>query len=39
MAEHSSDYERLAELDAEVKRLEAEKDDLELAWLAAAEQA
>ena len=38
MAEHSSDYERLAELDAEVTRLEAEKDALELAWLEAADQ-
>jgi ATP-binding cassette subfamily F protein uup len=38
MAEHSSDYERLAELDAELKQLEAEKDALELAWLEAAVQ-
>jgi ATPase subunit of ABC transporter with duplicated ATPase domains len=38
MAEHSSDYERLAELDAEVTQLEAEKDALELAWLEAADQ-
>ena len=39
MAEHSSDYERLAELDAELKQLEADKEALELAWLEAAEHA
>ncbi len=39
MAEHSSDYERLSELDSELRRLEGEKADLELVWLEAAEQA
>jgi ATP-binding cassette subfamily F protein uup len=38
MAEHASDYARLAELDAELQDLQAQKDDLELAWLTAAEQ-
>ena len=37
MTEHSNDYERLAELDAELRRLEAERVDLEQAWLAAAD--
>ncbi len=38
MSEHSSDYERLAELDVELRRLQDEKDALEHAWLEAAEQ-
>jgi ABC transport system ATP-binding/permease protein len=38
MAEHSSDYERLAELDTDLKTLESERDQLELAWLEAAEE-
>ena len=39
MAEHSSDHERLTELDIELRSLQAEKDELEGAWLEAAEQA
>ncbi|MFC4561943.1 ABC-F family ATP-binding cassette domain-containing protein [Nocardiopsis mangrovi] len=38
MAEAADDYTRLADLDAELKTLQAEKADLEEAWLAAAEQ-
>src|SRR5690349_15890194 len=38
MAEHSTDYERLAELDGELKQLEADKDALELTWLELADQ-
>ncbi|MFC3994805.1 ABC-F family ATP-binding cassette domain-containing protein [Nocardiopsis sediminis] len=38
MAEAADDYTRLADLDAELKTLQAEKSDLEEAWLAAAEQ-
>jgi ABC transport system ATP-binding/permease protein len=35
--EHAQDYARLAELSAELTRLAAEKDELELEWLEAAE--
>ena len=35
--EHAQDYERLAELSARLTELAAEKDDLELEWLEAAE--
>jgi len=38
MAEHSTDYEKLAELDGELRQLEADKDALELTWLDLAEQ-
>jgi len=37
MAESVNDYTRLAELSAELDQLAAEKDDLELEWLEAAE--
>jgi ATP-binding cassette subfamily F protein uup len=37
MAEAVNDYTRLAELSAELDQLAAEKDDLELEWLEAAE--
>ena len=37
MAESINDYTRLAELSAELNQLAAEKDDLELEWLEAAE--
>ncbi len=39
MAAHASDYVRLAELDAEVATLSEERDELESAWLEAAEAA
>ena len=35
--EHAQDYERLAELSAELQTLAAEKDELELEWLEAAD--
>jgi ATP-binding cassette subfamily F protein uup len=38
MADHATDFERLASLDAELKTLEAERDDAESAWLAQAER-
>ncbi|WP_017540707.1 ABC-F family ATP-binding cassette domain-containing protein, partial [Nocardiopsis halophila] len=38
MAEAAEDYTRLAELDAELKTLQAEKEDLEERWLAEAER-
>ncbi|PSK98370.1 ATP-binding cassette subfamily F protein uup [Murinocardiopsis flavida] len=38
MAQAADDYTRLADLDAELKALTAEKDELEEAWLAAAER-
>jgi ABC transport system ATP-binding/permease protein len=38
MAEHSTDYERLAELDTELRGLQEEKQAIELAWLEAAER-
>lgn len=37
MASHASDYERLAELQASLAELEAEQEELEEAWLEAAE--
>jgi ATP-binding cassette subfamily F protein uup len=37
MAEHASDFEQLAVLDAELKSLESERDQLESAWLQQAE--
>ena len=37
MARHAADYGRLAELQADLDRLHAEQDDLEVAWLVAAE--
>ncbi|GAA1086585.1 ABC-F family ATP-binding cassette domain-containing protein [Nocardiopsis composta] len=39
MAEAAEDYTRLAELDAELKTLQSEKDELEERWLAEAEKA
>ena len=33
MADRSGDYKRLAELDADLRALEAERDTLEHAWL------
>ena len=39
MAEAASDYGRLSGLQRDLEALGAEKDDLELAWLEAAEQA
>ncbi|MGI8993045.1 MAG: ABC-F family ATP-binding cassette domain-containing protein [Nocardioidaceae bacterium] len=39
MAEHSSDYERLAALNDALRALEADRDALEVAWLEAAELA
>jgi ABC transport system ATP-binding/permease protein len=39
MAEAASDYAKLSGLQRDLDRLGAEKDDLELAWLEAAEQA
>ena len=38
MADAASDYGKLADLQRDLDRLSAEKDDLELAWLEAAEQ-
>ena len=35
--EHAHDYERLAELSTQLQALAAEKDELELEWLEAAE--
>ncbi|MEP6666182.1 MAG: ABC-F family ATP-binding cassette domain-containing protein [Nocardioidaceae bacterium] len=37
MAQHGSEYEKLADLNDEVQRLASERDRLELAWLDAAE--
>ena len=37
MAEHASDFERLAEMDTELRAVQAEKAEIEEAWLAAAE--
>jgi ABC transport system ATP-binding/permease protein len=37
MAASVNDYTRLAELSAELDQLAAEKDDLEMEWLEAAE--
>ncbi|MFL6064943.1 MAG: ABC-F family ATP-binding cassette domain-containing protein [Friedmanniella sp.] len=39
MVDAASDYARLSGLQRDLDRLDAEKDDLELAWLEAAEQA
>ena len=39
MAASASDYAKLADLQRDLDHLAAEKDDLELAWLEAAEQA
>lgn len=39
MAEHATDYERLAELQAQATALSEQKDELEMAWLEAAEAA
>jgi ATP-binding cassette subfamily F protein uup len=39
MAEHASDFVRLAELDAELSELTADRERLEHAWLEAAERA
>lgn len=39
MAAHATDHERVLALDAELRTLAAEKDDLEAAWLEAAETA
>jgi ATP-binding cassette subfamily F protein uup len=36
LAEHASDYEKLAELDARLRELLAHKEDLEEEWLDAA---
>nr|WP_269086065.1 ATP-binding cassette domain-containing protein [Actinopolymorpha cephalotaxi] len=36
-AEHASDYERLMELDGELRGVQAEKDEVELRWLELAE--
>jgi ATP-binding cassette subfamily F protein uup len=38
MATHASDYERLAELDAELQSLQAQRDERELEWLETAER-
>lgn len=38
MAEHSHDFSQLAALDAELKQLQAQRDDLEERWLAEAER-
>jgi ATP-binding cassette subfamily F protein uup len=37
IAEHATDFERVAELDAELRELAAERDELELRWLELAE--
>jgi predicted nucleic acid-binding Zn-ribbon protein len=39
MAASASDYAQLSDLQRDLDRLSAEKDDLELTWLEAAEQA
>ncbi|MEV6282017.1 ABC-F family ATP-binding cassette domain-containing protein [Kribbella sp. NPDC051770] len=39
LATHASDYGRLAELDTELRKLTEEREELELAWLEAAERA
>jgi ATPase subunit of ABC transporter with duplicated ATPase domains len=38
MAEHASDYARVAALDAELRELQAQRDELEEAWLHLSEQ-
>jgi ATP-binding cassette subfamily F protein uup len=37
IAEHATDFERVAALDAELRALTSERDDLELRWLELAE--
>jgi ATP-binding cassette subfamily F protein uup len=39
LATHASDYGRLAELDTDLRKLKDEREELELAWLEAAERA
>ena len=39
MAEHATDYERVSALDERLRALARERDELETAWLAAAEEA
>jgi ATP-binding cassette subfamily F protein uup len=39
MAEHATDFERVAGLDAELRRLDGEREDLETRWLELAEGA
>ncbi|TDO45861.1 ATP-binding cassette subfamily F protein uup [Kribbella sp. VKM Ac-2527] len=39
LAAHAADYERLAELDTELRKLTEEREELETAWLEAAERA
>lgn len=39
MAEHATDFEKVAGLDAELRNLAAERDDLESRWLGLAEEA
>ncbi|WP_431780790.1 ABC-F family ATP-binding cassette domain-containing protein [Streptomyces chumphonensis] len=38
MAEHATDFEKVAQLDAELRELTEQKDDLELRWLELAEE-
>jgi len=38
LAEHATDYERVASLDAELRELQAQRDQLEEAWLHLSEQ-
>jgi len=37
MAEHASDHEKVTELDVKLRALHDERDQLEAAWLVAAE--
>ncbi|MET9656680.1 ABC-F family ATP-binding cassette domain-containing protein [Streptomyces sp. NPDC006510] len=39
IAEHATDFEKVAELDAELRELVAERDELEMRWLELAEDA
>lgn len=39
IAEHSTDYDKVAKLDAELRELLSERDDLEMRWLELAEEA
>lgn len=39
IAENSTDYDKVAKLDAELRELIAERDELEMRWLELAEEA